>query len=306
MSRHFPLLVLLMVVTPFITLNFTISPYLARATESDSAPRQAQQEAATDTDKPDFTSIDSMPERKSQFFDFMEKYVAQRNKEILLLRYRLQHNEVGAKELKALAQKYRIKPGGADEMRQKLLKRVDVVPASLVLAQAALESAWGTSRFAAMGNNFFGQWCFTNGCGMVPDQRLEGKNHEVKVFDTPFDSVASYMRNLNSHPAYKHFREKRAELRAEHKPLNGCYLARGLTSYSAKGDAYVESIKLMIRANRLEQDPNGYCAPMAVAKDEPSSASATPESAPPKKQTLAAEAQGNAQPADQADQPPSG
>ena len=304
MSRHFPLLVLLLVITPFITLHETISPYLAQQASAHQDQPPATESAVAESDKPDFNSIESLPERKTQFFDFIEQFVAQRNKEILELRTRLQKNEVNPEELKALAERYRVKAKDPQDIRQRLLKKVDVVPVSLVLAQAALESAWGTSRFAATGNNFFGQWCFTEGCGLVPDRRHEGMNHEVMAFETPFDSVASYMRNLNSHPAYKHFRDKRAELRAQRQPLNGCYLAQGLTNYSAKGDAYVESIKLLIRANRLERDPAGYCTPVAVAKEEPETP-VTPE--PPKKQTLAVDQiQGSAEPVEQSDQPPSG
>lgn len=277
-ARHLPLLLLLYLVTPVLTLHFILAPHLLRPSLPTVVP--VTQEPQPEEPKPDFSSIDSVPERKSLFFDYVEDYVTRHNEELLLLRQRLQAGELPPEELLALAERYRVKEGTPAEMREKLLKKVDALPVSLVLAQAALESAWGTSRFAAVGNNFFGQWCFVPGCGLVPDRRHQGLNHEVTVFETPEDSVASYMRNLNSHPAYKYLRERRAELRSRKEPLNGCYLAQGLTQYSAKGATYVEDLKLLIRTNRLEHDPRDYCAPVAVARKDPPPAPPAPAAEP--------------------------
>lgn len=304
MSRHIPLLVLLTVVSPFVTLHTVLLPHWdvpAPVQQGDSISGEPTTDT-TEPEIPDFASISPIRERKSQFFDFIAQYVDQRNQEILALRKKIVAHAYTPEEQKKLAKSYRIKWTTPAEVHAKLLKKVDAVPPSLVLAQAALESAWGTSRFAAKGNNFFGQWCHTPGCGMVPNRRFQGMSHEVQIFESPFDSVAAYMRNLNSHPAYKGFREKRAELRARREVLNGCYVAHGLTQYSEMGDAYVESVKLLIRANRLEQDPKGYCAPIEMVRKPPENTN--PEGTP---QTLAADqAQQDTSPAPAAKTVPSG
>lgn len=280
MPRHFPLLVLLTVASPFITLHSVLLPHWAAPVEKVAAPAPAPKEIPP----PDFASIPTVPERKSQFFDFIGQFVEQRNQEILALRRQVKEWGLDDEQWQAMAKRYRVKWTTPEEVRGKLLLKVDEVPPSLVLAQAALESAWGTSRFAARGNNFFGQWCHTPGCGIVPDRRLEGKNHEVQVFESAFDSVVAYMRNLNSHPAYKGFREKRAELRTQRQDLSGCYVAQGLTRYSEMGDIYVETVKLMIRSNDLEPDPAGHCAPVEIPAETLASdqtPQAAPEESPP-------------------------
>lgn len=307
MSRHFPLLILLTVVSPFITLHMVLLPRWDKPITPEVTPPE---QPVLEEDVPDFASIRSVRDRKSQFFDFIAQYVDQRNLEILELRKQVQQRALDEEQLRAMAKKYRVKWTTPEEVRAKLLMKVDAVPSSLVLAQAALESAWGTSRFAARGNNFFGQWCHTPGCGIVPDRRLMGKNHEVQVFETPFDSVAAYMRNLNSHPAYKGFREKRAELRAQRQALSGCYVARGLTRYSEMGNTYVESVKLLIRSNQLEQDPRGYCTPVEIAQEPPAEATMeqpSEQQTPTAPKTLASDqAQQDSTPAPAPESPPAG
>ncbi len=278
MLRHFPLLVLLTVVSPFVTLHTVLLPCWNTPAAVERVTTNNEPVAA-ELDIPDFASIQPLHERKSQFFDFIAQYVEQRNQEILLLRKQIVGQAFAEEDLIHLAKNYRVKWTTPQEVHEKLVKKVDAVPPSLVLAQAALESAWGTSRFAAKGNNFFGQWCHTPGCGMVPNRRYQGLSHEVQIFESPFDSVAAYMRNLNSHPAYKGFRDKRAELRTRRESLNGCFVAQGLTRYSEMGDAYVESVKLLIRANQLERDPKGYCAPVEIAQK--------PSKKPPQPETIA-------------------
>jgi Bax protein len=143
-----------------------------------------------------------------------------------------------------------------------LLYRLDVVPAGLALGQAAYESGYGTSRFAAEGNALFGQWTYGGG-GMAPEQqRKEKGNYGVAAFDWPFDSVRGYFINLMSHPAYEDFRRLRAELRAAGEPLSSLRLADGLTRYSERGQEYVDSLKGMIRVNGLDVADN------AVFRDE--------------------------------------
>jgi Bax protein len=137
------------------------------------------------------------------------------------------------------------------KLRRELLKRVDIIPPALVLAQAASESAYGTSRFSRLGNNLFGEWTFTPGTGLVPLQRPKGKTYEVRRFKSIAASVKSYLRNLNTHRAYRQLREKRAFLRSEGLPLKSLELAEGLTHYSIKGQEYIRSIKNIIRHNNL-------------------------------------------------------
>lgn len=132
-----------------------------------------------------------------------------------------------------------------------LLRRMDVVPPSLALAQAAIESGWGTSRFARKGNALFGQWTTDEFEGIVPKDREEGKTHKIRAFHAPIDSVASYLRNLNTHRAYKDLRLARAELRADQKPLDSIVLASTLDSYSEKGQEYVDLVQSIIRVNKL-------------------------------------------------------
>ena len=134
-----------------------------------------------------------------------------------------------------------------------LLGHVDQVPRSLALAQAAKESAWGTSRFATDAFNYFGQRCYQKGCGLVPQSRAKGAKFEVRRFDSPQASVASYMNNINSHPDYEGFRNYRAAQRAADKPITGIQAAEQLTQYSERRQAYVDEIQSLIYFNRLEQ-----------------------------------------------------
>jgi len=148
-------------------------------------------------------------------------------------------------------------------MIEDLLHRVDVVPPGLALGQAAYESGYGTSRFAVQGNALFGQWTY-GGDGIKPEaQRASKGDHRIKAFDWPFDSVRGYYINLMSHRAYEDFRRLRAELRAAGEPLDSLTLADGLLSYSERGQAYVDTLKGIIRANGLD------IADGAVFRDEP-------------------------------------
>ncbi|MDX8384584.1 MAG: glucosaminidase domain-containing protein [Ghiorsea sp.] len=133
---------------------------------------------------------------------------------------------------------------------QALGKRVDTVPLELVLSQAANESAWGTSRFARQGNNLFGQWCFSKGCGLVPQRRTLGATHEVASFPSAQASVRSYLRNINTGRAYADLRNIRAQQRQAGKRATASQLAEGLSKYSERGEKYVQEIKAMIRYNR--------------------------------------------------------
>ncbi len=157
--------------------------------------------------------------------------------------------------LQEMADYYKLPGNPLNDHRTRalLLHRVDILPPSLVLAQAATESGWGTSRFAREGNNLFGQRTFRTGNGIVPSNRPEGETHEVKRFGTLFASVRSYMRNLNTHNAYRGLRELRAKLRRSGHPLGGVQLASGLEAYSTRSHDYIDDIRAIIRANDLSR-----------------------------------------------------
>ncbi|HKJ83786.1 MAG TPA: glucosaminidase domain-containing protein, partial [Mariprofundaceae bacterium] len=201
----------------------------------------------------------SVYEKKLQFFGLLRPIVETENAHILKQRHRLLQlqrkdslSRAELHELRRLAARYRVKmPQTPDRaFWTTMLKRIDIIPMELVLAQAANESAWGTSRFARKGNNFFGEWCFSKGCGIVPARRDDGAIHEVEAFDSPRESVDSYIHNLNTLDAYSSLRDLRYHLRKAHRPLKASLLAIGLAQYSERGHAYVRSIRTFIRVNR--------------------------------------------------------
>lgn len=156
--------------------------------------------------------------------------------------------------LAEMGEQYRLPAGEMDEAWLRLLlRRLDIIPADLALAQAALESAWGESRFALEGNNYFGQWCFEPGCGLVPRHRPEGARYEVAAFPSIEESVRRYMLNLNTHPVYRPLREERERLRAAGAPITGHALAVGLQSYSALGERYVHTVRELIASNGFDR-----------------------------------------------------
>ncbi|WP_100638683.1 glucosaminidase domain-containing protein [Marinobacter salexigens] len=211
-------------------------------------------------DLPDFTGYRDTTEKKAAFFSFVYPRIVLANSRILIERDYLDsltHKDSLSKKehawLAAQAKRLRVEEDpGTPEQFALLRKRLDVIPPSLILAQAANESAWGTSRFARRGNNLFGQWCFSKGCGLVPLGRAEGASHEVAAFPSPYHSVRAYIQNLNRHGSYKGLRDTRLDDREAGNPLSGLSLARGLISYSERGEEYVNEIRSMIRYNNLE------------------------------------------------------
>ena len=211
-------------------------------------------------DLPDFTGYSDTTEKKVAFFSFMYPRVVLANSRILIERDYLDSlttkDTLSKKEhawLAAQSKRLRVdEEPGSPEQFALLRKRLDVIPPSLILAQAANESAWGTSRFALRGNNLFGQWCFSKGCGLVPLSRVEGASHEVAAFPSPYHSVRAYIQNLNRHASYQVLRDTRLDDREAGDPLSGLSLARGLISYSERGEEYIAEIRSMIRYNNLE------------------------------------------------------
>jgi len=135
---------------------------------------------------------------------------------------------------------------------EELLKRIDTLPVELIITQAAIESGWGTSRFAVEGNSLFGEWTFGENAGLTPNNRQSGKTHQVKKFDSLQHSIRSYVKNINRNNAYKELREARYEMRKQGRVLDARKLANYLHRYSQKGMAYVDSLQLIMNTKELK------------------------------------------------------
>jgi|TARA_B110000037_G_scaffold220312_1_gene287822 Bax protein len=216
---------------------------------------------------PDFTDYTSTAEKKQAFFEYLTPRVEtalagvrQSRDELLEIeenwnrREKLRRGE--KKALRRWAEDYEIElDPDADLTKSDLAAikaRVDVVPVSLVIAQASLESGWGSSRFSREGNNLFGMRCYTRGCGIIPSRRPEGATFEVTRFDTLADCFTAYLKNLNTHNAYAELRRIRASLRHQGAEMTGYGLAPGLVRYSEEGWNYVSKIQSFIRSNDLD------------------------------------------------------
>ena len=141
---------------------------------------------------------------------------------------------------------YKVKKGDLKE----LLVRMDIIPTSIALAQAAKESGWGTSRFALEGNAIFGQWTWS-GQGIAPLERANDKNHKILKFPILRASVKAYKNNLNTHKSYSKFREKRLNLREKKKRISGLELTETLNNYAQTGSEYTKILNQIIKQNRL-------------------------------------------------------
>lgn len=231
------------------------------------APKEPEiTDLISSTPLPDFVSIEQTPERKKAFVDLLLPMIEQKNNYIQKNRKSLYKMKEQLAEGKPLTEKQQIK---LEQLRERyrvrhevypetaraieiLLLRADIIPSSMVLAQAAIESGWGTSRFAVEAHNLFGQWCYKPGCGLVPERRPANATHEVQKFDSVEASVDAYYRNINTHNAYREFRQLRAALRAQDGELTGTELVEGLGKYSGRGDVYIRELRTVIRVNDFE------------------------------------------------------
>jgi len=210
----------------------------------------------------DLDSVAEVKLRKSLFFRSLLPLVLAENRMLReQRRYMLalfSRNELPASGnvkrqwLEAQLVQYRIEGSIEDEStRAELARRLDEVPVALVLAQAANESAWGSSRFAREAKNLFGEWTYKTDEGLIPEARAEGESHSVRIFPSLRASVQSYFNNINSGHAYQELRLMREEMRNKERPLDALKLATGLVRYSERGEEYVEEVRKMIRINRL-------------------------------------------------------
>jgi Bax protein len=196
---------------------------------------------------------------KEYFFTYIDSLAVAQNKLILKDRafvedFYLKRNVVStsSKEYKRflrITKRYKLK---TTDKLSKYLFHIDIIPNSLLLAQAAIESGWGKSRFIKDANNIFGQWTWT-GEGLTPKNRDFHKKHKIKTFKSMGESVRGYMINLNLGWAYEDFRRLRAKLRKQNKKLSGLVLSKTLVNYSQKKEKYTKLLAKIIKKNNLER-----------------------------------------------------
>ena len=207
--------------------------------------------------------IENTQKRKEFFIQIVLPLILQENNNIRLDRKRLfsiinKSNNTNL-EKKWLGKKY--KQYGIPLKDLSTLKiRMDEVPVSLALAQAAKETGWGTSRFAQEGNALFGQWTWS-GEGLKPKESDENEGHKVMKFNVLQASVRAYQRNLNTHQTYKKFRLARAKLRDAEKPLDSIILSEYLNKYAETGKEYVKVLQKIIKQNDLKDFDNAKLLP---------------------------------------------
>ncbi|WP_371185345.1 glucosaminidase domain-containing protein [Thalassotalea maritima] len=254
------LMVFVMMMAPFIFYQSQeVDIEVSEAQIVDKIPKQERPLHSVDI--PDFMAIADINQRKQAFFNFLKPAIDAENQRLATIRNRLLSiqseyqqqralDTVQVEWLNNLAKQYKLDDANAiDVSIAKLLLRVDEIPRELVLVQAANESAWGSSRFARIGLNFFGIWCFKKGCGLVPKGRESGLQHEVASFSSVEQMIRHYFHNLNTNGAYNMLRKIRAQLRQHNLPLRPSVLATGLLPYSERGIDYVVEINTMLRHN---------------------------------------------------------
>ena len=198
--------------------------------------------------------IENTKKRKEFFIQIVLPLIVKENNNIRLDRKTLfsiinkSNNTNAEKEwLKKKYKQYGVNSGDLSTLKV----RMDEIPVSLAIAQAAKETGWGTSRFAQEGNALFGQWTWS-GEGLKPKDAEAGKGHKVMKFNVLQASVRAYQRNLNTHRTYKEFRKARAELRDLKKPLDSMELSKYLNKYAETGNQYVEVLQKIIKQNNLK------------------------------------------------------
>lgn len=204
-----------------------------------------------------FSNIKDTREKKRLFIQMLlpiaqienRRVVQQRNIALLLLKdNKWPKDKTLLKLVKDITAEYRVTTKSATNALRILSQRVDRLPSSLIIAQAAIESGWGSSRFALEGNSLFGQWSFEEDSGLVPQERGEGLTHQVKAFKDIRESVRAYILNINTNQAYRELRNTRAEMRNNYQKADALKLAEGLHRYSQRKQEYVEEIKKILRS----------------------------------------------------------
>ena len=210
--------------------------------------------------------IENTKKRKEFFIQIVLPLILKENNNIKLDRKRLfsiinKSNNTNL-EKKWLQKKY--KQYGIPSKDLSILKiRMDEIPVSLAIAQAAKETGWGTSRFAQEGNALFGQWTWS-GEGLKPKDSEKDDGHKVMKFNILQASVRAYQRNLNTHSSYKDFREARAKLRDKGISLDSLVLSNYLDQYAETGEKYVEVLQKIIKQNNLKDFDDAKLLPSSI------------------------------------------
>ncbi len=201
----------------------------------------------------DLDNLQSVQLKKETFLKIVLPLVVAENEKILDDREKLKNltekkftSDAEKQWLRQKLLEYKVKKGDLKE----LMFRMDMIPVSIALAQAAKESGWGTSRFALEGNAIFGQWTW-DGQGIAPLKRDGDKNHKILKFPILRASVKAYKNNLNTHKSYSKFREKRQQLRSKNKNITGLALTDTLKNYAQTGSEYTKILNQIITQNRL-------------------------------------------------------
>ena len=201
----------------------------------------------------DLDALQSTKLKKETFIKIVLPLIVAENERILADREKLLNvsnkkytTDLEKQWLRQKLLEYKVKKGDLKE----LIIRMDIIPTSIALAQAAKESGWGTSRFALEGNAIFGQWTWS-GKGIAPLDRASDKNHKILKFPILRASVKAYQNNLNTHKSYSKFRQKRLTLRDKNKKIKGLELTETLNNYAQTGSEYTKILNQIIKQNRL-------------------------------------------------------
>ena len=210
--------------------------------------------------------IENSKKRKEFFIQIVLPLIIEENNNIKLDRNTLftiinkSNNSNSEKQwLEKKYKQYGVKSGDLSSLKI----RMDEIPVSLAIAQAAKETGWGTSRFALEGNALFGQWTWS-GEGLKPKEAKEGEKHKVMKFNILQASVRAYQRNINTHSTYKDFRKARAKLRDSNKPLDSIVLSKYLNKYAETGNQYVEVLQKIIKQNKLQDFDDAKLLPASA------------------------------------------
>jgi len=205
----------------------------------------------------DFNLISSTKDKKSLFIRSLLPLIISENNKIIEANKRIKKINNNTFEyiarddalwLKKQFKNYKVKSHHIDD----LIAKVDIIPVSIALAQAAIESGWGTSRFVSEGNALFGQWSWFKGSGIIPKKRDSDETYEIKSFENLRQSVAAYMKNLNSHNNYSEFRAVRNNYRINNSKINSIELIKYLSNY-AENTEYSKILEKIIKKNDLQE-----------------------------------------------------
>ena len=201
----------------------------------------------------DLDNLQSVQLKKETFIKIVLPLIVAENEKIIDDKKKLKNlaekkytSDLEKQWLRQKLLEYKVKKGDIKELNT----RMDIIPVSIALAQAAKESGWGTSRFALEGNAIFGQWTW-DGQGIAPLNRDSNKSHKILKFPILRASVKAYKNNLNTHKSYSKFREKRKQLREKNKSITGLALTDTLKNYAQTGSEYTKILNQIITQNRL-------------------------------------------------------